>query len=105
VDAEWAGDVVLIGVADRGPGIPADEREKIFQYFYRLDRGERSRPQGSGLGLAICRGILDAHGGRIWVEDRPGGGSVFRFALPPNPPGGLAALEGRDLAMAREQAA
>ncbi|TMD70646.1 MAG: hypothetical protein E6I97_19440, partial [Chloroflexi bacterium] len=38
--------------------------------------------QGSGLGLAICRGIVQAHGGRIWVEDRPGGGSIFRIALP-----------------------
>lgn len=82
VEARWTGNEVLIGVADRGPGIPAGEREKIFQHFYRLGRDHRTHTQGSGLGLAICRGIVQAHGGRIWVEDRPGGGSVFRIALP-----------------------
>jgi two-component system, OmpR family, sensor histidine kinase KdpD len=73
---------VLIGVADRGPGIPADERKMIFQPFYPLKRDQGTHTQGSGLGLAICQGIVQAHGGRIWVEDRPEGGSVFRFALP-----------------------
>jgi two-component system sensor histidine kinase KdpD len=82
VEARWTRDEVLIGVADRGPGIPADEREKIFQHFYRLERDQRTHTQGSGLGLAICQGIVQAHGGRIWVEDQPEGGSVFRFALP-----------------------
>src|SRR6266487_1225501 len=82
VEARWTGTEVLIGVADHGPGIPADEHEKIFQHFYRLDRDHRAHTQGTGLGLAICRGIVQAHGGRIWVEDRPGGGSIFRIALP-----------------------
>lgn len=82
VEARWTGTEVLIGVADRGPGIPAGEHEKIFQHFYRLDRDHRAHTQGSGLGLAICRGIVQAHGGRIWVEDRPGGGSIFHIALP-----------------------
>ncbi len=82
VDARWTGTDVLIGVADRGPGIPAGEREQIFQRFYRLNRDHRSHTAGSGLGLAICRGILEAHGGQIWVEDRPGGGSAFRISLP-----------------------
>lgn len=82
VDARWTGNDVLIGVADRGPGIPAGEREQIFQRFYRLNRDHRSHTAGSGLGLAICRGIVEAHGGQIWVEDRPGGGSVFRISLP-----------------------
>ena len=82
VEARWTGTEVLIGVADQGPGIPAGEREKIFQHFYRLGRDHRAHTQGSGLGLAICRGIVQAHGGRIWVEDRPGGGSVFLIALP-----------------------
>ena len=76
------GTEVLIEVADRGSGIPAGDREKIFQHFYRLGRERRAHTPGSGLGLAICRGILEAHGGRIWVEDRPGGGSVFLIALP-----------------------
>ena len=82
VEASWTGSEVLIGVADRGPGIPPEEHEKIFQHFYRLDRDIRTHTQGSGLGLAICQGIVHAHGGRIWVEDRPGGGSIFRIALP-----------------------
>jgi len=82
VEARWTRDEVLIGVADRGPGIPADEREKIFQYFYRLERDQRTHTQGSGLGLAICQGIVQAHGGRIWVEDQPEGGSFIRIALP-----------------------
>ncbi len=82
VETSWTGSEVLIGVADRGPGIPPEEHEKIFQHFYRLNRDIRTHTQGSGLGLAICQGIVQAHGGRIWVEDRPGGGSVFRIALP-----------------------
>jgi two-component system sensor histidine kinase KdpD len=94
VEARWTGTEVLIGVADRGPGIPAGEHEKIFQHFYRLDRDHRAHRQGSGLGLAICRGIVQAHGGRIWVEDRPGGGSIFRIALP-LPPDSIV-LEGLD---------
>jgi len=82
VETSWTGNEVLIGIADRGPGIPPGEHEKIFQHFYRLDRDIGTHTQGSGLGLAICRGIVQAHGGRIWVEDRPGGGSIFRIALP-----------------------
>lgn len=82
VETSWTGSEVLIGVADRGPGIPPEEHEKVFQHFYRLDRDIGTHTQGSGLGLAICRGIVQAHGGRIWVEDRPGGGSFFRIALP-----------------------
>jgi len=94
VETRWTGTEVLIGVADRGPGIPAGEHEKIFQHFYRLDRDYRAHTQGSGLGLAICRGIVQAHGGRIWVEDRPGGGSIFYIALP-LPPDSVV-LEGLD---------
>jgi len=82
VGAHPVGDEVILHVADQGLGIPVGEREKIFQHFYRLDRDQRTHTQGSGLGLAICRGIVEAHGGRIWVEDRPGGGSSFYVALP-----------------------
>jgi len=82
VEARWIRNEVLIGVADHGPGIPADEREKVFQHFYRLERDQKTHTRGSGLGLAICQGIVQAHGGRIWVEDQPAGGSVIRFALP-----------------------
>jgi signal transduction histidine kinase len=83
VEARWTGTEVLIGVSDRGPGVPLEEREKIFRRFYRLDRGHnRTSMQGNGLGLAICRGIVEAHDGSIWVEERLGGGSVFYFTLP-----------------------
>jgi signal transduction histidine kinase len=83
VEARWTGTEVLIGVSDRGPGVPLEEREKIFRRFYRLDRGHnRTSMQGNGLGLAICRGIVDAHDGSIWMEERLGGGSVFYFTLP-----------------------
>ena len=99
VEAGWTGVDVLIGVADCGPGIPVGEREKIFQRFYRLDRGYKADMQGCGLGLAICRGIVEAHDGRIWVEDRPGGGSIFRFTLPlpTTTPISLEALEEHEL--------
>src|SRR2546421_1913073 len=101
VETRWTGTEVLIGVADRGPGIPAGEHEKIFQHFYRLDRDYRAHTQGSGLGLAICRGIVEAHGGRIWGEDPPGGGSIFRIALPLPPDyDGLEGLDEPELFMA-----
>ncbi|MDW8404232.1 ATP-binding protein [Chloroflexus sp.] len=73
---------LVISVSDRGPGIPPSERRRIFDRFYRLERDRRSHRSGSGLGLAICHGIITAHGGDIWVDDRPHGGSVFRIALP-----------------------
>jgi len=83
VEARQTGTEVLIEVADRGSGIPAGDREKIFQHFYRLGRDQRARTQGSGLGLAICRGIIEAHGGRIRVEDRSGGGERLSHRAAP----------------------
>ncbi|MDQ6643420.1 MAG: ATP-binding protein, partial [Chloroflexota bacterium] len=73
---------IRISVRDHGPGIPKGEHEKIFQRFYRLDKDLQAHTQGSGLGLAICRGIVEAHSGRIWVEDHNGGGCIFFIALP-----------------------
>ncbi len=79
---------VTVSVADRGPGIPSGDEQRIFEKFYRAVQGDTVG--GVGLGLAICRGIIVAHGGRIWAERRPGGGSIFRFTLPqdgvPPPP-------------------
>ncbi|MGD9681754.1 MAG: DUF4118 domain-containing protein [Candidatus Obscuribacterales bacterium] len=72
---------VLFEIADRGPGIPRQNKKLIFEKFYREKPNSGS---GVGLGLAICQGIVEAHGGRIWVEDRPGGGSSFKFELPPS---------------------
>ncbi len=70
---------VEIEVGDRGSGVDAPNRERVFEKFYRGHEGEGG---GVGLGLTICRGIVSAHVGRIWVEDRPGGGASFRFTLP-----------------------
>lgn len=64
-------------LADRGPGIPPGQEERIFEKFYRAGQ----TGGGVGLGLAICKAIITAHGGRIWAENRPGGGAVFRFTL------------------------
>jgi heavy metal sensor kinase len=75
---------VGVTVADDGPGIPEDARAHVFDRFYRVDRARGRDAGGSGLGLAICREIARAHGGRVWVEDRVGGGSAFTLALPRN---------------------
>jgi two-component system sensor histidine kinase KdpD len=77
VSAAVDGNIVEVAVADRGPGLKADELERVFDKFYH----DRSSP-GAGLGLAICRAIVSAHGGRIWAENRKGGGAIFRFTLP-----------------------
>jgi two-component system sensor histidine kinase KdpD len=73
------GNAVRMDVADSGPGVPPGEEERIFAKFHR---GAQDRGGGVGLGLTICRGIVMAHGGRIWAENRPEGGAVFRFTLP-----------------------
>ncbi len=74
---------VEISVADRGSGIPPDEIDHIFDKFYRVRATDGSmRSVGSGLGLAVSKGLVEAHGGRIWAENRPGGGAIFRFTLP-----------------------
>ena len=69
-----------IVVCDRGPGVPEEDRRRIFEPFFSKRQG------GSGLGLALCLGILRAHGGSIVALDRPGGGSCFRIRLPAKPP-------------------
>jgi len=71
---------VVVEVADRGPGIPPGEEDRVFEKFRRL-RGT-SGAGGAGLGLTICRGIVRAHGGRIWAANREGGGASFRFTIP-----------------------
>ena len=77
---------VMVEIADRGSGIPETELGHIFEKFYRVAPGREARltnpVPGSGLGLAICKGIIEAHSGQIWAENRQGGGSIFSFWLP-----------------------
>jgi signal transduction histidine kinase len=75
-------DSVQVSVSDTGPGIPADEREKIFDKFYQIAQVGEVKPKGTGLGLAICRALVELHGGRIWVESEMNRGSTFCFTLP-----------------------
>jgi two-component system, OmpR family, sensor histidine kinase KdpD len=79
-------DRLQIDVGDRGPGIPEDERSRIFDMFYSVSRGDRA-PQGTGLGLAICRGMIGAHGGSVEALPGDGIGTTIRISLPlPAPP-------------------
>ena len=74
-------DKVILKVVDRGEGIDDSLKEKVFDRFYRADNSRNRETGGSGLGLAIAKSIVDAHGGRIWVEDTLGGGATFVVEL------------------------
>lgn len=80
VQASVHAEEVYIEVLDRGVSIPEEDLERIFDKFYRVQHPQQVT--GTGLGLAICKGIVEAHGGRIWAENRPGGGTGFTIALP-----------------------
>jgi len=81
VHAQRDGDWVRFAVIDTGPGIPADELPRLFDRFYQT-RDNPHKNQGLGLGLTICKGLVEAHGGRLWVESLPGMGCGFNFTLP-----------------------
>jgi two-component system OmpR family sensor kinase len=76
---------VVLEVADAGPGVPAEEADRIFERFYRTDRSRTRSQGGVGLGLAIVRSVVEAHGGAVGYRARPRGGSVFRVVLPVAP--------------------
>jgi two-component system sensor histidine kinase KdpD len=78
ISARQVGQAIEVAVADNGPGIPARELQRVFEKFHRLE----SSRAGSGIGLAIAKGFVEANGGAIWAESRPGEGAVFRFTLP-----------------------
>jgi len=82
-DKDW----VRVSVSDTGPGIPANERERIFDKFYQVAQNGGPKPKGTGLGLAISKTLVELHGGKIWVESEPGRGSTFYFTLPAAPSG------------------
>ncbi len=80
VQARLTDSTLEITVADRGDGVPPEDLARIFDKFYRVPRP--TEVAGTGLGLAICRGIVEAHRGRIWAQNRPGGGTIVTLALP-----------------------
>ena len=69
-------------IADEGIGIPAKDLERVFDRMYHIEYRQTPETGGFGLGLALCKGLVEAHGGRIWVESKVGKGSIFYFALP-----------------------
>src|SRR5262249_47667694 len=75
------GESVQVSVSDTGPGVPPDEKEKIFAKFYRVAEVNGENSKGTGLGLAITKALVELHGGKIWVECEPGRGSTFSFTL------------------------
>jgi signal transduction histidine kinase len=77
---------VLFTVADNGPGIPPQYHEVIFHKFESVKAPNVPRVRSSGLGLAFCRLVVEAHGGRIWVQSAEGAGSAFHIVLPLRPP-------------------
>jgi signal transduction histidine kinase len=74
-------DRMVLEVADRGPGVPPERRDRVFERFARSDAG-RTATGGSGLGLAIVRAVAEAHGGSVELRQAPGGGAVFAVTLP-----------------------
>ena len=75
-------DHVVVSVSDEGIGIPVEEQDRIFERFYRVDDALSRRTAGSGLGLYLAQAVVEAHGGKIWVESAPGRGASFSFSLP-----------------------
>jgi two-component system phosphate regulon sensor histidine kinase PhoR len=84
LSAQRETEYVCFSVQDTGAGIPAEDLERIFERFYKVDHARSSG--GTGLGLSIARHIVEAHGGKIWAESVEGRGSIFYFTVPVNPP-------------------
>ncbi len=80
VSARAEGDKLVVSVSDTGVGIPEDDLPRVFERFYKADRSRAGG--GTGLGLAIAKHVVEAHGGRIWVESVEGRGATFRFTIP-----------------------
>lgn len=86
IRARADGDRAIISVSDRGPGIPAEAQQHLFTPFYQTEESLRRTHGGMGLGLAIAKGMVELHGGEIWVESTPGQGATFSFSIPQTRP-------------------
>jgi two-component system sensor histidine kinase KdpD len=84
IKASHKNGTIQISVSDRGPGIPPSERDRVFEVFFQLSNPDMKR-QGAGLGLAICKGLIERHGGHIWIEERSEPGATIAFTLPVAP--------------------
>ena len=73
---------MVVSISDGGPGIPLEERVRVFEKFYRLPQAQQAHHTGAGLGLAICKGLVEAHGGRIWIKKQALPGTTLSFTLP-----------------------
>jgi signal transduction histidine kinase len=82
ISAEATVENILIRVQDSGEGLPPEALENVFERFYRVDPSRNRRTGGVGLGLAIVKQIVQAHDGRVWAENKPGGGTIFTVSLP-----------------------
>lgn len=85
IEACRQGSQVITTVADEGAGISPELHERVFDRFYQVEDAVTGHRMGTGLGLSICRGIVEAHGGKIWVQSQPGRGARFNFSLPASP--------------------
>ena len=74
--------MIQVDVTDQGPGIPPKDHLRVFEAFRQLENGTENRAKGAGLGLAICKGLIEAHTGKIWIQDHRGPGTVISFNLP-----------------------
>lgn len=82
LDAKLENASVVFSVKDYGIGIPKNKQDKIFTKFYQVDTSLTRKAGGTGLGLAVCKGIVETHGGKIWLESEEGKGSIFSFSIP-----------------------
>jgi two-component system sensor histidine kinase KdpD len=82
LSAAIRGTFVQVNVSDQGPGIPPAEHKVVFKAFRRGESVENNAAQGAGLGLAICKGLIEAHGGRIWIKKKSTPGATISFTLP-----------------------
>ncbi len=98
IHAESDCGMAIVSVQDRGKGVPAEDREHIFEPFLRGEQHDHHSTTGLGLGLFVASEIVEGHGGRIWHEPRDGGGSIFRFSLPLASPSNLARRDSHGVA-------